>query len=429
MPFPCAIGILYKMIQPFFRLQICSSLYITYDGLMDPLGASQILPYIKAIAVREGPLHVLSFEKKVSVGKKIDILRKELAYSRISWTPLSFTSSAGILGKTYDLLRMYIVSVFLVYAVKPCLVHCRGHAPAQVGAFLKGFLGIKLLFDFRGLWVDERVDKGLWNLAFAAHRYQYSYWKEIERGLLKVADHVVVLTDAVVPEVMKLGANDRDRITVIPCCADYKTFRVASPASRQKARIELDLPETSLVLGYSGSLGRMYLADRFLHLLHESVKTDNKVYALILTPQKNDFVNLINEVLPEEIRSRIRIHSASRQQVAAWMSAIDILVCFIAPSYARLGTSPTKLAEAWASGIPAICNSGVGDVDKLVQRIDGGIVISDLSDYQLGKVAQELSKVISKRGERLRSVSKPKLSLEVATERYLKVYRFLLKQC
>ena len=39
------------------------NLFITYDGLLDPLGQSQILPYLKIIA-KEYPINVLSFEKK-----------------------------------------------------------------------------------------------------------------------------------------------------------------------------------------------------------------------------------------------------------------------------------------------------------------------------------------------------------------------------
>ena len=38
-------------------------LFISYDGLLDPLGQSQILPYIMGIVKHTKPIHVLSFEK------------------------------------------------------------------------------------------------------------------------------------------------------------------------------------------------------------------------------------------------------------------------------------------------------------------------------------------------------------------------------
>ena len=49
-------------------------LYITYDGLTDPLGQSQILPYLTKIANKNIYIDILSFEKKLifsAVSKKI----------------------------------------------------------------------------------------------------------------------------------------------------------------------------------------------------------------------------------------------------------------------------------------------------------------------------------------------------------------------
>ena len=40
-------------------------LYITYDGILDQLGGSKILPYIYGIEKNKNKVHILSFEKKV----------------------------------------------------------------------------------------------------------------------------------------------------------------------------------------------------------------------------------------------------------------------------------------------------------------------------------------------------------------------------
>ena len=39
-------------------------LYCTYDGLLDPLGQSQILPYMYKFKKFVSQLHIISFEKK-----------------------------------------------------------------------------------------------------------------------------------------------------------------------------------------------------------------------------------------------------------------------------------------------------------------------------------------------------------------------------
>ena len=52
-------------------------LYITYDGLLDPLGSSQILPYIYNIALNKN-LYILSFEKNNQDISEIGKLKKHL---------------------------------------------------------------------------------------------------------------------------------------------------------------------------------------------------------------------------------------------------------------------------------------------------------------------------------------------------------------
>jgi glycosyltransferase involved in cell wall biosynthesis len=104
---------------------------------------------------------------------------------------------------------------------------------------------------------------------------------------------------------------------------------------------------------------------------------------------------------------------------------MDLLVAFARPSYARISMSPTKLAEAWACGIPALCNSGVGDVAQLVSELHAGMVIDVDSDLQLQAAAKALADLVAKAGIRLREAARSRLSLELAAGRYLGIYRLL----
>ena len=40
------------------------SLFISYDGLSDPLGQSQIIPYVLHLSKYSKEIHIISFEKK-----------------------------------------------------------------------------------------------------------------------------------------------------------------------------------------------------------------------------------------------------------------------------------------------------------------------------------------------------------------------------
>lgn len=403
----------------------CSSLFITYDGLLDPLGGSQILPYLKAIATREDHLHVLSFEKPERYALAADVLREALSQTSIRWTPLVFTRRGGTAGKVWDLVRMQLAACRIAARIQPSVVHARSHAPAQAAWLIKVLFRARFLFDCRGLWVDERVDKGGWVLANPWHRLQYRTYKWIEKFLFARVDHMVVLTEAVIPEVLRLGVPNRDKLTVIPCCADFRHFQLSTTQSRKIARLECNIPEARLVLGYLGSVGRMYMPERFLRLVELARARHPSLEVLVLTPDQEKFQQLIQEHLPAALHPHVHIRSANRNQVARWLPAMDLLVSLIQPSYARMGSSPTKLAESWATGIPAICNRGVGDVAALVAELDAGMVINADSDPDLSIAADFLPSLLEKGGARLREAAQGRLSLDMASDRYLQIYTSL----
>ena len=397
-------------------------LYITYDGLLDPLGPSQILPYIKNISRHQNEVVVVSFEKSERLLHGKDALLLDLCDYSIRWEPLLFTKGLGILGKFFDLCRMFIRAFFINWKYNVKVVHTRSHAPALVGLFIKRISRAKFIFDFRGLWVDERVDKGSWNLNRFFHRLQYKYFKRAERQLLIQADHVVVLTNKVVDEVVKLGTIKKSKITVIPCCADYSHFILSTDALKKDARVVLGIPPDAFVLGYLGSVGRMYMLDRFFHLLKLAVIVRKDCHAFLITQDTSALKQLMKSYLENELYNRIHIKSASRDEVPVVLPAIDVMVSFITSTYARKGASPTKMAESFASGIPVIANPGVGDVKQVVERLDGGRIVDPFSNDELMEVVETLDAISSKGGERLRDASQPELGLDYANKAYQSVY-------
>jgi glycosyltransferase involved in cell wall biosynthesis len=59
--------------------------------------------------------------------------------------------------------------------------------------------------------------------------------------------------------------------------------------------------------------------------------------------------------------------SVSPVDVPAHLSAADFGVSFVAPVTSKAASSPTKIAEYLACGLPVVSNSGVGDVDRQAQ--------------------------------------------------------------
>ena len=402
-----------------------SALYVTYDGLLDPLGGSQILPYIRAVAPQIAAMTVLSFEKPERLAGAAE-LRAALACEGIRWHPLRFTRGLGVVGKVWDLLKIHVMVVALAAWGRVGVVHARSHPAAQAALVARRLTGARLLFDMRGLWVDERVDKGGWNLARAQHRWQYAWYKRVERRLFAGADHLVVLTHAVVEEALRLGARGRERITVIPCCADFDHFHLPDAADRQAARREWGLEEGALVLGYLGSVGAMYLIERYLALGVRAMTAYPHVHLVVITPDTEAFEALVHAHVPASLRGRVHWRSAGRIQVPGLLAAADVMVSFIAPSYARMASSPTKLAEGFAMGLPTLCNPGTGDVAAIMAQVGGGRMVDPYDESALDALVRELPQVAGMGGARLRAAARVLLGLEVAARRYRAIYAGLL---
>jgi glycosyltransferase involved in cell wall biosynthesis len=400
-------------------------LYITYDGLLDPLGSSQILPYVKSIAQSQGGVVILSFEKTDRFESDAASKASEISNYPISWKPLRFTSGMGLIGKMWDLSKMYFWGFILARRFQVKVVHARGHLATQIGLLIRRILSVKLIFDFRGLWVDERIDKGGWDLGRMQHRFQYNYYKRVERQLLTSADHVVVLTNMVVNEVVRLGVKSVKTTTVIPCCADFEHFPLATPLRRILARADIGIPADARVFGYLGSVGRMYRLDRFFRLFEMATELGDDYYAFVVTQDVQELLKIMNNCLSRALHARVFITAANRSAVPNIIPAMDILVSFIQPSYARMAASPTKHAECFAEGIPIICNDGIGDIVTQIKDLEAGIIVDPESEIEMRATAAQFDSIRLMGGQRLREKARPSLGLAYAEEQYRSVYSHL----
>ncbi len=401
-------------------------LYITYDGLLDPLGSSQILPYLIGINDSSKSIFIVSVEKPERFSKNFEKLNKELIEKNIYWEPLLFSQKFGVFGKIWDFLKIYFTTTKLSFSKKINIVHARGHVSAQVASFLKKIFKVRYIFDFRGLWVDERVDKGGWDLEKYFDRLQYKYFKYKEIKLLKNADHIVLLTNKVKDEICRISETNYDKLTVIPCCADFDHFTLQTESKKLSSRKILGIPNNSLVFGFLGSVGPMYLLDdyfKFIELIYKRYALiDIDVFGLLITNDLNAANLAKRRIVDENLNQNIIVLSTSRSQVPELLHSLDVLISFISSTYARQASSPTKIAESFACGIPIISNQGVGDVEDHINDINGGKIISNTLQETLEKMLPSLDEIVALDREKIRNKAKEFLSLDIALQRYKDVY-------
>jgi glycosyltransferase involved in cell wall biosynthesis len=397
-------------------------LYITYDGLTDPLGQSQILPYLGGLSKLGYEFTILSFEKKQRYAKLQKTIRQITSEAGINWIPLWFTSRPPVISKMWDRIQMKRKAEALYREHRFDMVHCRGYISAEAGLYLKRKYGCKFFFDMRGFWADEKKDGGAWPQNNPLFRRVYRHYKKEESQFIQEASCIISLTHAGKREIVKWPSYDSATpLNVIPCCADMNVFTLRQNGEREEGRKALKLHNDELIISYLGSIGSWYMLDEMLELFSVIKAKYPKSRFLFIT--HSDPQRILSSLAKYKLKpSDLVITEATRLEVPLYVKASDVTISFIQAVYSKISSSPTKLAEVLAMGIPVIVNEGVGDVKETVEQSGGGIVINkfDRATYQM--IADQLPQLINIKGAVVREKIEPVYSLRHGVELYSKAY-------
>src|SRR5690554_1984280 len=168
-------------------------LYVSYDGMTDALGQSQVIPYLKELAKREFEIHILSAEKLINFQNKKDFISKIFTEANIVWHHINYTKNPPIISSLKDIYCLKKKAVKLNKKYNYKIIHCRSYISAFVGMKMKKKFAAKFLFDMRGFYADERVDGNLWNKKNLVFKLVYDYFKRKEKVFLENADYTVSL--------------------------------------------------------------------------------------------------------------------------------------------------------------------------------------------------------------------------------------------
>jgi hypothetical protein len=409
--------------------EIKKVLYLSYDGLTDALGQSQVLPYLIGLAKKsEIQFHIISFEKPERFEKFKTDIQVICDANELIWHPLSYTKKPPVLSTIYDIQRMKKLALRLNKKEKFTIVHCRSYLSAIVGLAMKKRFGTKFLFDMRGFWADERVEGKIWNLENPIYKRTFDYFKKLESKFISQADGIVSLTQKgkVVMESWPSWQKNKVEIDVIPCCADLNLFDPAkiNPNQQNDLRKELKITAGNFILGYVGSIGTWYMLSEMLDFF-KVYQTKNPEAIFLFVTNENPSV-IIQKAESKGIdQGKLRIVSSSRDKMPLHISIFDFSIFFILPSFSKQASSPVKQGEIMGMGVPLLCNSGIGDSDQIVNKYQSGIVLNSLTDESYSKI--ELNKAAFP-SESIRNGAKDYFDIEKGIKIYSDLYTRLWKK-
>lgn len=405
-------------------------LFISYDGMTDPLGQSQVIPYLKGLSKAGYSIFLLSCEKKEVFEQNRQTIQQLLDADDIKWIPLSYTKKPPVASTMLDVFKLKKAAKKIHRENKIDMVHTRPGIPALVGLWMKKKMGVKFLNDIREFYANSRVDGGMWNTKTPVYRSIYDYFKRKEAEAVRINDGIVCLTYAAENIIRDWKEyNAAIPMEVIPCSVDMNLFNPATITENEKIKLkaELNIKENDLLVSYLGSIGGWYLTDEMMQFCKILISRIPAVKLLFISPHRHDEITSLAEKygIPAE---KIMMKKANRLQVPLLLSLSWYSVFFIKPCYSKQSSSPTKHGEIMAMGIPLITNSGVGDVEMIVEKYQSGIVLKSFTDQDYNNAIDDMQVTGINQSIKIREAAKEFYALETAIEKYIRIYKRILQQ-
>ena len=392
-------------------------LYLTRNGLLEPLGQSQIWPYLRGLS-RVYHITLISFEKPADRLDSVRMLQMQLQCGKygIHWLPLRFRLEPRPWVPALAILQLLMVALWQWRRSQwPQLVHARSYVPSAIALLLHRLTGVPFIFDMRALWPEELIISGHLRRGSLLHRSLL----RLEQRCLQEASSVVSLTQAAVCYLHNQYPSELvgQRIAVIPTCADLDLFQQAEKT-----------PAASLVIGCIGTvLSGWFLID-WLRAFFEAISRADPTARFELISRDAPGAILAALQPAPAWAHRLRIQSATPAEMPAIVQRHTASVMFFTGGLSKLGSSPTRMAEVLGCGRPVVANPGVGDVEQVVRQDHVGVLATGASSAEMDACVAELLALLQDPdlASRCRRTAEQRFSLESGTAAYRQLYAQIL---
>lgn len=392
------------------------TLYLTRNGLLEPLGQSQVFAYLRGLS-RHYRITLISYEKDEDWADRARVAAVQADCDRlgIRWLPQRFQPRPRMIAPALSMLRMVWLARREVRGQGVQLIHARSYIPAAVARVVGWMTGVPFLFDMRALWPEELITAGRLKRGSLLHRAIVA----AERSCLRHAAGVVSLTHAAVDHLKRVYPQDMagQRLVVIPTCADLERF------------VPADQPPVGRVYGCLGTvLSGWFRIDWLAGFLAVAARHDPEARFALTT---RDDPARVRALLggDADLQARISISPIPSDRVQEVLQGQRASVMFFTDGLSKLGSSPTRMAEILGCGLPVMANDGVGDVARIIRDYRVGVLAAGPAPAQMEAAWDALQTLLADPdlAQRCRHAAAEVFSLASGTESYARLYAAVLK--
>ena len=397
-------------------MPLTPTLYLTRNGLLEPLGQSQVIAYLRGLS-QDHAITLITYEKPEDWADTAAMARARAncAAHGIRWLPQRFRPQPKIIAPTFSMMRMIWLVLREVRRGDMNLIHARSYIPAAVALVVSRMTGVPFIFDMRALWPEELITAGRLRRGSLMHRAIAG----AERACLAKSAGVISLTHAAVAHLKSVYPAElkNQRIVVIPTCADLDRF---TPAANKRPR--------PTVHGCIGTiLSGWFRTDWLANWMRVAAVRDPDARFEIVT--RDDAARVRATLDPaNELAERLSIAPRPSEDMPDAVRGHDLSVMFFTDGLSKLGSAPTRLAEVLGCGLPVMANEGVGDVADIVRKNNVGVIVEGASLQHMEGAFEALETLMldPDLSKRCRATAEAVFSLEAGTEAYREIYASIL---
>jgi glycosyltransferase involved in cell wall biosynthesis len=213
----------------------------------------------------------------------------------------------------------------------------------------------------------------------------------LRRFVLTRADHIFVQSDKMASDLAAIGLP-RERMTAVPMCIDPDRF--ADPLPSQSSAT------SAKTIGYLGECSRVRRIDFLFEALRHVHQTAPDVELLVLGDayEEADRQWLRQRMAETGVDERVTITGwLPADQIVERFAKVDLALALMAPDPILDSTTPTKLVEYLAMGLPVVANAHPDQC--LVLGESGAGLVTPFTPVAYGDAILELLGDDSRRAE------------------------------
>ncbi|MFH1502692.1 MAG: glycosyltransferase [Candidatus Eisenbacteria bacterium] len=399
-------------------------LYVFRHTLGAPLPRLHGLDQLRALSARGRRFSVISFEPRDRT--PTEEIQYEAERRALADAGIEHVALPQLRSRWFEIPMGALAILRLVLLRRVRTVHARSHVPAIMAALARAVSPLRLVFDMRGLFVDEYVLEG----ALRPGSAKLAFARALERWLLSVSDVVVVVSERFREHLQSApgyaGRVDPAKVRLIPNRAALDRFEDAVHA--RAATRESRGYEESVVGVFAGAASPWHRLDLTAELMRRVMDERPDVRFLVAVyPSTEGATRIARECgLPEE---RTEILTAPTDEIPYLFAASDFGLMLVDDDVSKQVCAPVKFAEYLASGLPVVAGGGMGDACDWIDDEGLGILV-DPDDVAASsrRVLDFLRSddFISRRSsERVRSFAAARMDMSDTVDEYEDIYRSL----